>query len=145
MIFEYAPDVAFNLIYDNQFFEMGGVKKAKKRPGKKNRASFDRIDKQRLIVSFTGNHERIACGNINDLTDEVGKRYRIFLFLFGFFTGNKGEQGNKRTEHQDKSQSAFHNRNHPFVGSVLIIAYPGNLSTIFLKETERIYIFFRTS
>lgn len=45
MIFEYAPDVAFNLIYDNQFFELGGVKKAKKRTGRKNRA-FEVEDKK---------------------------------------------------------------------------------------------------
>lgn len=38
MIFEYAPEANFNLIYDNQFFEIGGIKKAKKRPGGKNKA-----------------------------------------------------------------------------------------------------------
>ena len=45
MIFEYAPDAAFNLLYDNQFFEVGGIKKAGKKPMKKNRP-FEVEEKQ---------------------------------------------------------------------------------------------------
>ncbi len=54
MIFEYAPDVSFNLKYDDQFFEIGGIKKKKKRYGRNSNA-FEVEDKkieQNLMILY---------------------------------------------------------------------------------------------
>lgn len=53
MIFEYAPDVSFNLKYESQYFEVGGIKKAKKKRVGKNKpfeVEEKKLERSKMIL-----------------------------------------------------------------------------------------------
>ncbi len=90
IIFEYAPDVSFNLKYDEQFFEIGGVKKAKRRTGRRNRpfeVEEKKISQSLMIVydelesktdAISGfNQLNVPSGKVNGLIFERGRWRKV--------------------------------------------------------------------
>ncbi len=76
IIFEYAPDVSFNLKYDEQFFEIGGVKKAKRRTGRRNRpfeVEEKKISQSLMIVYDELESKTDAISGFNQLNVPSGK------------------------------------------------------------------------
>ncbi len=76
MIFEYAPDVSFNLKYDNQYFEIGGVKKAKKKRIGKNKpfeVEEKKLGRSKMIVYDELESKTDGISGLNQLNVPSGK------------------------------------------------------------------------
>lgn len=75
-IFEYAPDVSFNLKYDEQYVEIGGTKKAKPKPGRKKKyfeVEEKKIEQRRMILYDELESKTDAVQGFNQLNVPSGK------------------------------------------------------------------------